>query len=46
MEVIMNKETKETTPKERIVVLEKGKAMDIDLLGICCLAALVPFRAW
>jgi hypothetical protein len=46
MEITMNKETKETTPKERIVVLEKGKAIDIGPLAVCCWAAFMPFRAW
>lgn len=35
---------KDTTPKERIVVLEKGKGIDINPLSVCCLAALVPIR--
>lgn len=35
---------KETTPKERIVVLEKGKAIDINPLSICCWVTLMPIR--
>jgi hypothetical protein len=46
MEMIMKKETKETTPKDRIVVLEKGKDMEIGPLAICCAAFLFPYRGW
>ncbi len=43
MEITMNKET---TPKERIVVLEKGKGIDIGPLALCCAAAWMPIRSW
>lgn len=46
MEEIMSKDTKKSTPKERIVVLEKGKAIEIDALAFCCYAAIMPFRGW
>lgn len=46
MEMIMKKETQEPTPKERIVVLEKGKAIDIGPLAACCSAYLMPYRGW
>lgn len=46
MEIIMNKETQETTStKARIVVLEKGKGIDIGPLAFCCSASLMPIRA-
>jgi hypothetical protein len=41
----MKKETKETSPKERIVVLEKGKSMEITPYFPCCAGSLVPIRA-
>lgn len=42
----MNKEKKETSPKERIVVLEKGKANDVvGPLAVCCATTLWPIRA-
>jgi len=47
METIMNKETqKDTSAKERIVVLEKGKAFDIGPLAFCCGGSIMPIRAW
>jgi hypothetical protein len=46
MEMIMKKETKETTPKERIVVLEKGKNMDVGPLAACCFTTFMPYRGW
>jgi hypothetical protein len=42
----MKKETKETTPKDRIVVLEKGKNLKVSPLHPCCAAPLMPFRGW
>ena len=48
-ETTMKKEADEKkTTKERIVVLEKGKASDeISTLGIpCCAAPLMPIRFW
>ena len=46
MEMTMNKEIQKTTPKERIVVLEKGKDMEISPLAVCCATYLMPYRAW
>jgi len=45
MEMLMKTETLETTPTERIVVLEKGKAIDVGpQLAVCCGATLSPIR--
>jgi len=47
METLMKKETLEATPKERIVVLEKGKAIDVGpQLAVCCAATLSPIRGY
>lgn len=41
----MKKETKETTPKQRIVVLEKGKAIEVNSEWLlCCYTTLFPIR--
>lgn len=46
MEMIMNKETPKTTStKDRIVVLEKGRAIHIGPLAFCCAGSLMPIRA-
>ena len=43
----MEKKTKKETTEERVVVLEKGKAMDIGvLLAYCCGGTIMPFRGW
>ncbi len=43
----MTRETKkETRTKERIVVLEKGNALEIDAFSICCAGSLMPIRAY
>lgn len=40
----MKKETKVTTPKERIIVLEKGKAVEINSVSACCWVTIFPIR--
>ena len=46
MEMTMKKETKETTSKDRIVVLEKGQAINIGPLAFCCFSTYMPIRGW
>lgn len=40
----MKKESKKTTPNERIVVLEKGKALAINSWLVCCWTSFMPIR--
>jgi hypothetical protein len=42
----MNKELKTSPPKKRIVVLEKGKEIEIDAGAICCWTTFMPIRAY
>lgn len=46
----MNKETKEiTTTEERVIVLERGKAIDegpIPMGFSCCYVTFMPIRFW
>jgi hypothetical protein len=40
----MKQEIKKSTPKNRIVVLEKGKPTVIDAYSICCWTSLFAVR--
>lgn len=40
----MKNETREPTPKDRIVVLEKGKDMEISPISVCCTIIVWPYR--
>jgi hypothetical protein len=42
----MKQGTKETATKERIIVLEKGRAIDVGPLAFCCFSTFMPIRGW